>query len=445
MKVFLGEIISGVFSGRAYPASSAFFDLAFLVFLLATVAYLVYLAGRKDLWWKIGVGASAVAAVLMTLALAFRWVAAGWDHPPFTNLYESLVFFAWGIVVLYLFLEWRYQVKVAGAFIIPLACITMGLASLSPNKAIEPLVPALQSIWLHLHVMVASIGYAAFLAAFAFAVLYFVKDKVRLEWFVLTVGAFTVLAILAATKGSVFTLQYLTDAFTMKNGVWIKKALPATAHGAQPIIQQIVVPGVGSLLLLSLITGLVAVGNAIFNIVKTEESLSTISQYAVMLTFALFTLSMIVLLVQLGRMPAARLAGNPYSFAMLVLVWLGWLFALIATQRYDSLVEALPPVKTLDRMTYNTVMIGFPLMTLVIITGAIWANQAWGRYWGWDPKETASLVTWLIYLLFLHTRLTQGWTGRRSMIIAVIGFASVVFTYLGVNLLLSGLHAYATG
>jgi cytochrome c-type biogenesis protein CcsB len=90
-------------------------------------------------------------------------------------------------------------------------------------------------------------------------------------------------------------------------------------------------------------------------------------------------------------------------------------------------------------------MVGFPLMTLVIVTGAIWANKAWGRPWGWDPKETASLVTWIIYLLYLHTRLTQGWTGRRSNLVAIVGFLSVVFTYLGVNLLLSGLHAYATG
>jgi cytochrome c-type biogenesis protein CcsB len=121
------------------------------------------------------------------------------------------------------------------------------------------------------------------------------------------------------------------------------------------------------------------------------------------------------------------------------------LMVVILYGRMDMLKNLLPEPKALDRYAYRSIMVAFPIMTLVIVTGAIWANQAWGRYWGWDPKETASLITWIIYLLYLHSRITHGWTGRRTAYISIIGFVSVVFTYLGVNLLMSGLHAYATG
>ncbi len=105
-------------------------------------------------------------------------------------------------------------------------------------------------------------------------------------------------------------------------------------------------------------------------------------------------------------------------------------------------VNILPEPKFLDEVTYKMISIGFVLLTLGIITGAAWADHAWGRYWGWDPKETWSLITWLIYASFLHARLVRGWKGTRMSLISVFGFVAVVFTYLGVNYILSGLHSY---
>ena len=89
-------------------------------------------------------------------------------------------------------------------------------------------------------------------------------------------------------------------------------------------------------------------------------------------------------------------------------------------------------------------MIGFPLLTLGIITGAAWANYAWGTYWSWDPKETWSLIVWFVYAAFLHARITKGWVGKRAAWLSVIGFAATIFCYLGVNLFLSGLHSYGS-
>lgn len=102
----------------------------------------------------------------------------------------------------------------------------------------------------------------------------------------------------------------------------------------------------------------------------------------------------------------------------------------------------LPSIELLDTIVYKTVVWAFPLLTLAMIFGAVWANEAWGRYWAWDPKETWSLITWFVYLLFLHLRVIQGWRGRKTVILSVVSFLFVLFTYFGVNYLLKGLHSY---
>jgi len=111
----------------------------------------------------------------------------------------------------------------------------------------------------------------------------------------------------------------------------------------------------------------------------------------------------------------------------------------------SSLMNMFPPIRVLDDLNYRAIMIGFPLLTLGIITGAAWANYAWGTYWSWDPKETWSLIVWFVYAAFLHARFTRGWVGKRAAWLSVIGFAATIFCYLGVNLFLSGLHSYGGG
>jgi cytochrome c-type biogenesis protein CcsB len=103
----------------------------------------------------------------------------------------------------------------------------------------------------------------------------------------------------------------------------------------------------------------------------------------------------------------------------------------------------LPPLKSLDALLYRTVGVAFPLLSLLLITGAVWANESWGRYWGWDSKEVGALVSWMAYAGYLHTRIAHGWRGRRSAYFALLGFVLVVFTWLGVSFLLPGLHSYA--
>lgn len=112
-------------------------------------------------------------------------------------------------------------------------------------------------------------------------------------------------------------------------------------------------------------------------------------------------------------------------------------------QGRENRVSWLPPAKVLDEVAYKAVIIGFPIFATLIILGSWWASIAWGRYWGWDPKETSALVTWLIYAVYLHARSQRGWAGRPAALILVIGFIAVLFTYLGGNLFFGGLHSYS--
>lgn len=116
---------------------------------------------------------------------------------------------------------------------------------------------------------------------------------------------------------------------------------------------------------------------------------------------------------------------------------------LVKSKRVGAFSGRLPSLEVLDEINYRALTIGFPLLTIGIVTGAVWAEYAWGSYWSWDPKETWSLITWLLYAALLHQRLTVGWRGKKAAIMAIVGFGAVLFTFLGVNLLMEGLHTYS--
>jgi cytochrome c-type biogenesis protein CcsB len=136
------------------------------------------------------------------------------------------------------------------------------------------------------------------------------------------------------------------------------------------------------------------------------------------------------------------------AFALSFVVSILYLFKAGSEKRTPnpagSFLGFLPSSAALDEIGYKTIAIGFPLLTIGIVTGAFWANVAWGTYWSWDPKETWSLIVWLIYAAYLHARITRGWRGKRAAILSIVGFAATLFCYLGVNLILSGLHSYGS-
>jgi cytochrome c-type biogenesis protein CcsB len=266
------------------------------VYFVSFLLYLFMMVMGKDIFGRLATLITGIALAGHTFAMILRWVESyrfGIGHAPLSNLYESLIFFAWAIILLYLIMEWRTKNRSIGTFATPLAFLIMAYASFTGiTNRIQPLIPALKSNWLIAHVVTCFIGYAAFGIGFGLSIMYLLK--------------------------------------------------------------------------------------------RLHDS------------------------------------GKTNVFLKLV-----------------------PESNILEELSYQMVVIGFILLTLGIITGAVWAHSAWGRYWGWDPKETWSLITWLIYAALLHSRMIRGWRGKRLAILSIIGFSCVLFTYLGVNLVLSGLHSYA--
>ncbi len=422
-----------------YATSQTMFNTGGICFLIATAFYIIYLGSRKSAMGKVATGATTIGVVALTIGLVLRWVAAGISHPPFTNLYETLLFFAWGIALVYLVVEFKYKINIAGAFVIPISLVAMGIASLSPNKEIEPLVPALQSAWLHFHVAVSSVAYAAFVVAFGFSILYLLKDKVPMDVFgifVALAGAFS----MSVTKMSVVTEGVFKMHQMVEQG---GKLYPVHIPGTRTPVE-VTIPDVGMLFLI--VFGIYALSMILFIVAafQKQRNLSKLGLWGLIAAFVVQSASLLLLIQRVQGIPSVTLHSNPYELTMMFISWGATLVYLIIHFTYNGFVDALPEKKILDNLSYKTIMVAFPLMTLVIITGAVWANYAWGTYWSWDPKETWSLITWFVYALYLHARITIGWHGRRTAYISIIGFCVVVFTFLGVNIVLSGLHSYAS-
>ncbi len=258
------------------------------------VCYLVRMIRESELWGRIATAVASIGLLAQTVGIIMRWKISydlGIGHIPLSNFYESLIFFAWAVIFLYLIIEWRTKNRALGTFVVPVAFLSMAFASLSPkvSSRIQPLIPALQSNWLTSHVVSCFLGYAAFTAAFGLGIMYLLK----------------------ANKD--------------------------------------------------------------------------------------------------------RDVNTRFGF--------------------------YPSLDILNELIYQCTVLGFVFLSIGILTGSVWAHYAWGSYWSWDPKETWSLITWLIYAAMLHAHLVRGWQGEKMAVMAIVGFASVLFTYLGVNYL-PGLHSY---
>ena len=138
-----------------------------------------------------------------------------------------------------------------------------------------------------------------------------------------------------------------------------------------------------------------------------------------------------------------HMRSNPVEMASLFTILVATAFVALIGFRSEKLRANLPPLEKIDSMIYKMVGVAFAGLAILLVTGAVWANESWGRYWGFDPKETGALVAWLSYAGYLHTRIAHGWSGRRSAYFALLGFLLVIFTYLGVSYILPGLHSYA--
>ncbi len=386
--------------------------------------------------------ATWVGLVANTLAAGHRWYVAG--HPPFSSIYEMLLSFVWTLAALTLFVEWRYRVRIIGSVTLPLATLGVLLMQLLPAPA-RPLVPALQSTWLHIHVTLAMLAYAACAVSVALALLFLIQDKVRTETFL---GATSVLLVgiyagIAARVDGFGGLRLAAWDATDGREVFLAEKTPLL----------VTIPGLGWLMFLVLGAVMFPLALGLWSKWNQAERgfawanraffVGTLLQGVALAAFVLRARGGLYSSPQAAGMFPTSLAASPFILSGLV----GGLFAsvlyLLLLWRRENLERMLPAAEQLDRLTYKAIGIAFPLLTLMIAAGAYWANRTWGSYWSWDPKETWALITWMVYAGYLHMRIARGWRGRRAAYFAIIGFAIVLFTFFGVTYLLPGLHAYA--
>ena len=434
---FLNVVKSGNILGEANLLYAA------LVFYAGAGAlYLGFGVTGTDSYIKFASLATWAGLIANTGAVAHRWYEAG--HPPFASLYEMLLSFVWTLAALTLVAEKKYGVKVIGTVTMPVAIVGVVLMQLLRSD-VRPLVPALQSTWLHVHVTLAMLAYAACALSFALAMMFLIQDKMKTETFLAATSIFTV-GIYAA----ILTRFERWGGFNVVAWDAENKSEMFISRGVRLFVT---IPDLGWLMLL--VSAAVAAPLVLYILAeaKNNDGFLAVANRAVFISILLQTLALAFFLLRTreGMYPSldaeglfpTSLAASPFILAALV----GGIFAnllyLLLLWRRTDLERLLPSAEDLDRITYKTICIAFPLLTLMIAAGSYWANRAWGSYWNWDPKEVWAAITWLVYAGYLHMRITRGWRGRRAAYFAILGFAVVMFTFFGVTYLLPGLHAYA--
>jgi cytochrome c-type biogenesis protein CcsB len=416
-------------------------------------AALVFYAGAGALYLGFGVTGTEsyikfaslapwAGLIANTAAVAHRWYEAG--HPPFASLYEMLLSFVWTLAALTLIAEKRYAVKVIGTVTMPVAIVGVVLMQLLRSD-VRPLVPALQSTWLHVHVTLAMLAYAACAISFALAMMFLIQDKWKTENFLAATSIFTVgiyASVLTRFEGwggfnvIAWDVENKSEVFVAKN-----------------VRLFVTIPDLGWLMLLVFAAVIAPLTLYILARVRKSEGFLQIANRAVFISILLQSLALVFFVIRVrdGRYSSldadglypTNLAASPFILSALVAAIFANLLYLLLLWRREDLERLLPDADTLDRITYKTICIAFPLLTLMIAAGAYWANKAWGSYWNWDPKETWAAITWLVYAGYLHMRITRGWRGRRAAYFVILGFGVVMFTFFGVTYLLNGSHSYA--
>lgn len=490
--------------GERFISDGALMMLALACYLTAAVFHLTNLYAPSELFQRLGLW-SATAGVFFNLASwGVRWVEAydrellihtaqGTEMPwvfryvPFANLYDLSLAFAFGAGFATLLIAHRKSYRFLGAISLPLAALILVLARFIGDEFIN-LPPVLDSYWRPIHVGIASLSYGVALVCFAVAIVYLLKDGLKTEAMGIWSSLFALSIFATVSRFSVFapaTFGTYTASTFMSGSSGRGFSLPLSAD----------IPYTGWLLVAS---GLLLVGTIIAfgqYLAKNDETwrkrghrflkTSLVTQAAAILTlvYGVKTIKDVVpridarqyerfgawlaeqqglepsQIAQLGNAQLVAAAAefvrtrgtelflslnaNPVELSALITGFAATLFVIIFSFRTERLRESLPPLDKLDSLMYKTAGVAFVGIALLLMTGAVWANESWGRYWGWDSKETGAFVAWLTYGAFLHTRVSRGWSGRASAYFAIVAFLLVIFTYLGVSYLLPGLHSYA--
>ncbi len=495
--------------GDAFINDGALMMIALACYILAALFQLTNLYAPSSMAEKIGFFGAALGVFFNLSSWLVRWVSA-YDHEiaimrdsgnmenpwvfryiPFANLYDLSLAFAFGAGVATLLFAQRRKFRILTAFTLPLAALILTLARFIGNEFID-LPPVLDSYWRPIHVGVASLSYGVALVCFGVAVIYLLKDRVKVEAMAIWSSIFGIAVIATVSKFSVFTEFVYRAGLFVPNEIGKKPfsapfrlelpfAGPALAVSGVLLAGVIVAfliyiyqhnekaRGIGHVLLkFALIAQIVSIGIVVYGIKAETNTQARLQAQLAADTGQYVTAGMAMAenqdlsVNELRQMTAKQqeqmgrsyiqangdklytsLNTNPVEVASLITALVGTFFVMMFAFRTDKIVDRLPSLDSLDSLMYKTACLAFAGLAMLLITGAIWANESWGRPWGFDSKETGALVAWLTYAAFIHTRIARGWKGRSSAYFAIIGFLLVIFTYLGVSYLLKGLHSYA--
>lgn len=388
--------------------SSNLLYAAFILYLIATFLFGGSIKDKRgaeekkqNKWAKLGIFVTIIGFAAQIGYFITRWIAAG--HAPVSNLFEFTTFFGMMLVGAFILIYFLYKTPALGLFALPIALLIIAYASMFPTE-ISPLIPALQSDWLHIHVTTAAAGQSILAISFVTAIIYLIKFVDQTQSSKRTFWLEIIMFTLVCTIGFVIITSSFAAMDYKANFDWVDK------KGAE-VKQEFNLPAL--------------VGPNEGKLIETDRFEPLVDMPALI--------------------NAKKLNTVLWSFGMGLVLY--GLIRLIARKRVAALIK--PIVKNvnlnlLDEISYRSVLIGFPIFTLgALIFAMIWAQVAWTRFWGWDPKEVWALVTWLFYAAFLHLRMSKGWQGEKSAWLAVIGFAIIMFNLIFVNLVIAGLHSYA--
>lgn len=387
--------------------SSTFLEIAFIIYLIAIFLFGGSIPDKRskskkiNKWTNVAMATTILGFVSQLAYFITRWIASG--HAPVSNLFEFTTAFGMMLVLAFIILFFIYKVSILGLFTLPIVVLIIAYGSMFPTD-ISPLIPSLQSHWLYIHVTTAALGQA-------------------------------ILAI-SAIAGIIHLVTVVDQTKSSKKTFWLE------------FIMYILVVTLGFIIVTSTFRGMDY--QADFNWIDKNE------QEAVMT----FNLPALVgphkgeLITEgkfepLAEMPAIISARklNTVIWSIIVGSILYGLLRLTLRKRLAAVIKPFTKnvnLDLVDEIGYRSVAIGFPVFTLgALIFAMIWAQIAWTRFWGWDPKEVWALITWLFYAAYLHLRLSKGWHGEKSAWLAVVGFAIIMFNLIFVNLVIAGLHSYA--
>ncbi|MBO0588521.1 c-type cytochrome biogenesis protein CcsB [Sporosarcina sp. E16_8] len=393
--------------GLASLSSNLLF-VSFIAYLVATLFFGGAVKGAKseatyknNRWGKIAITITVIGFITHVGYFITRWMASG--HAPVSNMFEFTTAFGMMLVGAFILLFYLYRTPSLGLFALPIAIIIIGYASMFPRE-ITPLIPALKSYWLTVHVITAALGESILAISAVAGLIYLLKNidmtKKSKQRFWLEAVIFTLILVVGfVLSSSTFKLTGYEAEFTYID----KNEQPAKIEYNYPPL-----------------FGMAGYESLTPDVMTPWAEMPPIVNAKTLTTFVWSVASGILLYLILRlifRRPIATLL-QPFA------------------KKANS--------QLMDEIGYRAVMIGFPIFTLgALIFAMIWAHEAWSRFWGWDPKEVWALITWLFYAAFLHLRLSRGWDGEKSAWLAVIGFVIIMFNLIAVNLIIAGLHSYA--